>query len=119
MGEAVPIKKADPVKVRAAELKSEHGEVWILSGDEGLKFIVRRPTLDECVPLKVEIEKSQRGKDAKIVAAATRLFRTVCLYPEAELVTEAISRFPFLAERLGEKVLDIAGAAMSVEVEKV
>jgi len=119
MGEAVPIKREDPIKAKALELKSTHGEVWIFRGDEGFAAIVRRPTLDEFVPVKVEIDKVLNKKDTKLIPESIRLFRTICLYPPPEDLETYFARFPMAGSKLGEQALELGGSSMTIAVEKV
>jgi hypothetical protein len=100
-------------EAKLEELKSEHGEVHVLSAG-GNEVVVKRPT-------KAMIERWQdtTAADRKRGPRATAvLVRECVVHPAHGAYDVMVEERPLLPMTFGEKVLEIAGAIQDCEAKK-
>ena len=92
-----------------AELKSKHGEVYLLE-HLGEAVVVMRPTR----PL-VKRFRSQMADQNKRADALEYLVTDCIVWPDRKAVQAMLDRLPGLVETFGDAVLDLTGVDKNIE----
>jgi len=94
-------------------LKAEHGEVYLVESG-GVAVVVRPPRSPEYKRFRSLVMDEKRRPDA-----LERLTRDCVVWPDPEELDALLERRPALAEVVGGKLLELAGAAEEVEIKKL
>lgn len=104
----------DDFKLKLAELKDIHGEVFVLR-QSGVRVVCRLPKSEEYDRFRDELEK-ERGK--KPIQAIERVFRQTCVWPPKDELAVILEKRQGLALTFGNAILEQAGIGEGCAVEK-
>lgn len=111
-GERPPLwPEPDDAAIADARAKVPSGEIYQLRAGPEV-FIVRAPT-------KGEFDRfgSLSGDEKQRVRAIQVIARDCVVYPDAHLLSEALTRWPGLGVRIGDKVLELARMTEELEAK--
>lgn len=94
-------------------LKAEHGEVYLVRA-AGAEVVVRPPRRAEYRRFRALVMDESRRADA-----LERLVRDCTVHPAPEELDDLLERKPALAEVVGAKLLELAGAQEEAEIKKL
>lgn len=104
-------------KEAIAELKSKHGDVYVLTA-AGHEIVVRKPKRAEIKRWQDMSASGKEGDRRKGIAATEQLVRDVLVHPAMDEYEMIVDDMPLLPMTFGGEVLQIAGAVGDAEAKK-
>lgn len=110
------------IRTRMAEFRSQHGQdrvkaLTVPLDSEQVQVVVRAPSRLEYERHTETLMKLREGKTAQALSATRTLVMSCALAPAADVLSGKLELYPALVDKLGEKILDMAGADAEVREE--